>query len=94
MDYDEEDECLFNVLTFALRFLFMLSMSIFKVITNNNCRYIHGLCFHIKSQIRSGFELTSKAIQADVSLLGMYIFKDAICGRRRGVFVHITANLV
>lgn len=70
----------------------VLSMSISEVITNNN--YIHGLCFHIKSQIRSGFALTSKAIQPDVSWLGMYIFKDAICGRRRGVFVHITANLV
>lgn len=76
---------------FALRLVFKLSMTISEVITND---YVHGICFHVKSYIRSGFALMSKAVQPDVSWLGMYIFKDAICGRRRGVFVHITANLL
>lgn len=72
---------------FALQPVFMLSMRISEVITKNT--RIHG-----QLQITSGLALTSKAIQPDVSWLRMYIFKDAICGRHRGVFVHITANLV
>lgn len=79
-------------LLFALKPVFMLNTSISEVITSS--KYTHGLCFNIHSQIRSAFAPTSEATTPDVSRLGAYIFKEAICGRRRGVFVHITANLV
>lgn len=91
MDYGGKMSVCLMYWLFALQLVFMLSMIISEVIPNN---YVHGLCFHVKSYIRSGFALTSKAVQPDVSWLGMYFFKDAICGRRRGVFVHITANLL
>lgn len=89
---DGENECLLNVFTVCPSARVCVKHEHFWSDQTTNT-YV-GFCCNIKSKIRSGFALTSKAIHPDVSWLGIYIFKDAICGRHRGVFVHITANLV
>lgn len=92
MDYDGEDECLLNVFTVCPSACVYVKHEHFWSYHKQHI-YTWAL-LNIHSQIRSAFAPTSEATTPDVSRLGAYIFKEAICGRRRGVFVHITANLV